>query len=129
MFIFSSLQFRQWKIRILERLIPPEPTSSPQGINGAHVILSLIFCFIDRCLSFCPSSFGHYVVCPYVLLLAIMLFVLLSFFFWPLCCLSLCPSFGHYVVCLFVLLLLAIMLFVLQFTTSGYPICIFKLFW
>jgi hypothetical protein len=68
----------------------------------------------------CPS-FGHYVVCPSVLLLVIMLFVFLSFFFWSLCCLSFCPYFGHYVVCsfghnvvcLFVLLLLVIMLFVL----------------
>jgi hypothetical protein len=34
--------------------------------------------------------------------LAIVLFVLLSFFFWPLCCLSFCPfSFGHCVVCPF----------------------------
>ena len=47
-----------------ERLTPPEHTSSPQGINGDHVVLSLISCFIDRCLSFYPSSFGHYVVCP-----------------------------------------------------------------
>ena len=40
--------------------------------------------YVDLCLSFCLSSFGHFVVCS-------------SFFFWPLCC-------------LFVLLLLAIVL-------------------
>jgi hypothetical protein len=50
----------------------------------------------------------------------IMLFVLLSFF-WPLCCLSFCPSsFGHYVVCPFVLLL-AIMSFVLM--SFFWPLC------
>jgi hypothetical protein len=33
---------------------------------------------------------------------------MLSFFFWPLCCLSFCSfSFGHCVVCHFVLFLLA----------------------
>ena len=26
--------------------------------------LVLCVCFVDRCLSFCPFSFGHYVVCP-----------------------------------------------------------------
>jgi uncharacterized membrane protein YvlD (DUF360 family) len=43
----------------------------------------------------------HCVVSPFVLfLLTIVLSLLLSFFFWPLCCLSFCPfSFGHCVVC------------------------------
>jgi hypothetical protein len=26
-----------------------------------------IFFFVDRCLSFCPFSFGHYIVCPSML--------------------------------------------------------------
>jgi hypothetical protein len=26
--------------------------------------LALCVCFVDRCLSFCPFSFGHCVVCP-----------------------------------------------------------------
>jgi len=31
------------------------------------VLLDLLFsvkCFVDRCLSFCPFSLGHFVVCP-----------------------------------------------------------------
>ena len=49
----------------------------------------------------CPFSFDYCVVCPFVLfLLAIVLSVLLSFFFWLLCCLSFCPfSFDYCVVC------------------------------
>jgi hypothetical protein len=33
--------------------------------SGVHVTRSLAFCvfFIYRCLSFCPCSFGHCVVC------------------------------------------------------------------
>ena len=65
-----------------------------------------IFCY---CVLLCISLFVHFVP----LLLAIVLFVLLSLSFWLLCCLSFCPSpFGYCVVCLFVLLLLAIVLFV-----------------
>jgi hypothetical protein len=63
--------------------------SSPPVFSGVRVTQSLVLCVcvVDRCLSFCPFSFGHCVVC----LLAIVLSV-----FWPLCCLS----FGHCVVCL-----------------------------
>ena len=34
--------------------------------KGVHVTrsLDLCVCFVDRCLSFCPFSFGHRVVCP-----------------------------------------------------------------
>jgi hypothetical protein len=72
---------------------------------------------------FCRSSF-------FLFLLAIVLCVLMSFFFWPLCCVSLCPfSFGHCVVCPYVLFLLAIVLCVLlRFTDSYYSFGIFKLF-
>jgi len=28
--------------------------------------LVLCVCFVDRCLSFCPFSFGHCVVCPLI---------------------------------------------------------------
>ena len=40
--------------------------SSPSVFSGVPVILSLVLyvCFLDRCLSFCPFSFGHQVVCP-----------------------------------------------------------------
>ena len=53
--------------------------SSPLGFTGVHVARSLVFCVV-----FCG-----------------LLFVLLSFLFWPLCCLS----FGHCVVCLLIIVL------------------------
>jgi hypothetical protein len=36
------------------------------GFSGVRVTryLVLCVCFVDRCLSFCPFSFGHCVVCP-----------------------------------------------------------------
>ena len=39
---------------------------SPPVFSGVHATRSLVLCvcFVDRCLSFCPFSFGHYVVCP-----------------------------------------------------------------
>ena len=33
------------------------------GFSGVRVTRSLALCFVDRCLSFCTFSFGHYVVC------------------------------------------------------------------
>jgi len=80
-----------------ELLTLPEHLSSPQFLVG--FVLSIIsftcfvdrylsFCtfsyghcvsFVDRCLSFCTFSFGHCVFCRW-------LFVLLSFFFWPISC-------------------------------------------
>jgi hypothetical protein len=43
----------------------PEDMSSPPVFNGDRVTRSLVLCvcFVDRCLSFCPFSFGHCVVC------------------------------------------------------------------
>ena len=40
--------------------------SSPTGFSGVRVTPSIVWCvcFVDRCLSFCPFSFGHCVVCP-----------------------------------------------------------------
>ena len=58
------------------------------------------------------------------------LFVLLSFFFWPLCCLSFffwplcCLSFGHCVVCLLAIVLSGF----LRFKDSDYPFGIYKHF-
>ena len=43
-----------------------EHLSSPRFLIG-FVLLDLLLyrvCFVDRCLSFCPFSFGHCVVCP-----------------------------------------------------------------
>jgi hypothetical protein len=149
------------------------------------VLLSFFFWPLC-CLSFCPVSFGHCVVCPsrimiillvssnlltmrsylidvvliscsyFILcvttskrshsnskflallqnvfvvalfnlvvfggpLISVSLFVLLSFFFWPLCCLSFCHfSFGHCVVCPFVIFLLAIV-FTRRATLPSFP--------
>ena len=40
-------------------------TSSPANFSGVHVTRSLVLCvcFVYRCLSFGPFSFGHCVVC------------------------------------------------------------------
>ena len=48
-----------------ELLILPEHLSSPSVFSGIRVTRSLVLCvcFVDRCLSFCTFSFGHYVVC------------------------------------------------------------------
>ena len=48
-----------------ELLILPEHLSSPSVFSGVRVTRSLVLCvcFVDRCLSFCTFSFGHYVVC------------------------------------------------------------------
>ena len=39
---------------------------SPLAVSGVRVTRSIVLCvcFVDRCLSFCPFSFGHCVVCP-----------------------------------------------------------------
>jgi hypothetical protein len=44
----------------------PEYLSSPPVFSWVRVTRSVILCvcFVDRCLSFCPFSFGHFVVCP-----------------------------------------------------------------
>ena len=48
-----------------ELLTLPEHLSSPPVFSGVRVTRSLVLCvcFVDRCLSFCTFSFGHYVVC------------------------------------------------------------------
>jgi hypothetical protein len=86
----------------------PENLSSPPVFSGVRVTRSIVLCvcFVDRCLCFCPFSFGHCIVCPssmcgfwlplwylqtllyFMCMFCISLFVLLHFFFWPLCCLS-----------------------------------------
>jgi hypothetical protein len=44
--------------------LPDHPSSSPV-FSGIRITRSLVLCvcFVDRCLSFCPFSFGHCVVC------------------------------------------------------------------
>ena len=48
-----------------ELLILPQHPSSPPVVSGVRVTWSLVLCvcFVDYCLSFCPFSFGHCVVC------------------------------------------------------------------
>jgi hypothetical protein len=48
-----------------ELLTLSEHLSSPPGFSGVPVTRSAVLyvCFVDRCLSFCTFSFGHYVVC------------------------------------------------------------------
>jgi hypothetical protein len=47
-----------------ELLTLPGHMSSPTGFSGVRVTRSLVLyvCFVDRCLSFCPFSFGNCVV-------------------------------------------------------------------
>ena len=47
----------------------PEHLSSPTVFSGVRVTRSLLLyvCFVDRCLSFCTFSFGHCVVCPFLI--------------------------------------------------------------
>ena len=42
------------------------PEFTPPVLSGVRVTRSLVLCvcFVDRCLSFCTFSFGHYFVCP-----------------------------------------------------------------
>ena len=65
----------KWVVTRLTRRVPlveqvqftlPEHQSSPPSFSGVRVTQSLVWCvcFVDRCLSFCPFSFGHCVVCP-----------------------------------------------------------------
>jgi hypothetical protein len=48
-----------------ELLTLPEHLSSPPVFGGSRVTRSLVLyvCFVDRCLSFCPLSFGLCLVC------------------------------------------------------------------
>jgi general stress protein CsbA len=104
---------------------------------------SLCVCFVDCFLSFCTFSFGHYVVpsssyygfwSPLWYLQT--LIVLLSFFFWPLCCLFffdlrilITPLVSSNSYCPVILFLLAIVLSVLlRYTDSDWSFGIFKLF-
>ena len=49
-----------------ERLTLPKHPSSTIVFSGVCVTrsLALSVCVVNRCLSFCPFSFGHCVVCP-----------------------------------------------------------------
>jgi len=44
----------------------PEQRRSPLIFSGVRIArcLGSVYCFVDRCLSFCNFSFCHCVVCP-----------------------------------------------------------------
>jgi hypothetical protein len=92
-------------ISIVRNCLPFQRTEvHPPVFSGVRVTRSLVLClcFVDRCLSFYPFSFGHFGVCS---------------------------SPNPIVVCPFILFLLAIVVSVLlRFTDSDYPFGIFKLF-
>ena len=40
------------------------PASDMSGVRSNPIKVFSLDCFVDRCLSFCPFSFGHCDVCP-----------------------------------------------------------------
>ena len=52
------------RVPLVELLTLSEHLSSPPVLSGVSVTRSsvLFVCFVDRCLSFCPFSFGHCVI-------------------------------------------------------------------
>jgi hypothetical protein len=63
---FVSRLTRQVPLVEQDLLTLLEHLSLPPVFSGVCVIRSLVLCvcFVDRCLSFCPFSFDHCVVCP-----------------------------------------------------------------
>ena len=57
------------RVSLVEQELPtlPEHLSSPPVFSGIRLTRSLVLyvlvCFVDCCLSSCTFSFGHYVVC------------------------------------------------------------------
>jgi hypothetical protein len=67
--MFNSLIVTRRMSLVGQELITlPKHTSSPPVVSGARVTRSLVFCvcFVIRCLSFCPFTFDHCVVCPLI---------------------------------------------------------------
>jgi hypothetical protein len=62
----------------------PEGWAVPAPLVIPVMLLSDLL-FVAHCLSFCPFSFDHCIICPSV---CRSLFVLLAFFLWPLYYLS-----------------------------------------
>ena len=61
---FVAILTRRVPLVELELLTLSAHLSSPPVLSGVSVTRSsvLFVCFVDRCLSFCPFSFGHFVV-------------------------------------------------------------------
>ena len=72
LFVKSPTKYRGFNAKIQlflveqELLTLPEHLRSSPVFSGVLVTRSLVLCVcvVDRCLSFCPFSFGHCVVCP-----------------------------------------------------------------
>jgi hypothetical protein len=121
-----------------ELLTLPEHLSSPWVFSEVRATRSLVLCvcFLDRCLSICPFSFGHCVVCPFF----IDEFWLLKLFLYTFLCspylafqsfdFERCSRTASLTLNLMIwYFLLAIVLSVLlRFTNSDYPFGIFRLF-
>jgi hypothetical protein len=66
---FLHIKWLTRRVSLVEQelLTLPVHMSSPPVVSGVHVTrslaLCLFVCFVDRCLFFCPFSFGHCVVC------------------------------------------------------------------
>jgi hypothetical protein len=64
----ENLNYVWMTINLVEQELPtlPEHLSSLSVFSEVRVTRSLVVCacFVDRCLSLCPFSFGHCVVCP-----------------------------------------------------------------
>ena len=62
-FIYFSVFITPFRLKVIAHS-SGAPGFTP-GISGVRVTRSLVLCvcFVDRCLSFCTFSFGHYVVC------------------------------------------------------------------
>ena len=60
----TAVMFRLSVFLLVEQKLPILPISPPI-FSRIRVTRSLVFCvcFVDRCLSFCPFSFDHCVVC------------------------------------------------------------------
>ena len=66
---FLHIKWLTRRVSLVEQLLTlPEHLSSPPVVSGVRVTRSLALClcvyFVDRCLFFCPFSFGQCVVCP-----------------------------------------------------------------
>jgi hypothetical protein len=140
-----------------ELLTLPEHLSSPTVFSGVRITRSLVLCvcFVDRCLTFCPFSFGHCVVRSSVSRLMITVvkdfiqkqiyvFVLFFLVLGILCCLFLCVLFFlvlGILCCLFLCVLFVLVLgilcclFLCVFLSLGYPMlsvcldCPFGILW
>ena len=61
---FLTRETRRISLVEQERFTLPEHLSSPPVFSGVRFARSFVFCvLLDRCLSVCPFSFGHCVVC------------------------------------------------------------------